>query len=242
MRETEYSCHFFSTCARLPDVTGRGRRKKGEEIRQVFWHEVNRRGLPRIVLRFAEVDGRAECVRVEIGADVKVENGADFADPNAPDPVPLQTQDLRRIALQELIAEARRKNLEHSRLVSEASTWLGEPISERQRKTARRALAAAERDSGKRRGMGRPGQTDLELARRALVYTQADSRNRTQAVMDEFQLTLSQAAKSVHRARAKGLLSSTKQRQAGGRLTAKARALLEEAGELPKSGSKRKRR
>lgn len=200
----------------------------------MFSHEFNRRDLPRVVLRFAEVDGRAECVKIEIGADLH--------DPTAPDPVPLQTQDLRRIALQELIAEARRAHLELSWRVSKASTWLGEPISERQRMAARRALAAAERDSETKRGMGRPGLTDLELARIALVYTQAPSRSHTQVVMDGFGLTLAQATKSVHKARAKGLLSSTKQRQAGGRLTAKARALLEEAGELPKSRSKGKRR
>jgi hypothetical protein len=189
--------------------------------------EFNRRGLPRrVVLRFAEVDGRAECVRIEIGTD--------FDNRHEPDPVPLHTQDLR-IPLGRLVVEARHERIENSRTVAEASSILGEPVSERTRQAARRSLAKAlaeVKDSGRVRRRAHP---DLELARVALAYVSADDPRRpTEAVASAFHLSVSAAGKRVARARTKGLLTHTKQRQAGGRLTAKARALLEEAGDLPK--------
>src|SRR5207244_3105382 len=48
-----------------------------------------------VTLDFAEVGGRLECVRFEIGADVD--------EPNGPDPAPLTASVLRGVPLRELI-------------------------------------------------------------------------------------------------------------------------------------------
>lgn len=68
-------------------------------VHQVAWSEFIAERAPRVVLRFAMISGRAECVRVEIGAR--------FDDPEEPGPVPLRSEDLRNIALSEMIADSR---------------------------------------------------------------------------------------------------------------------------------------
>jgi hypothetical protein len=171
----------------------------------------------RVVLRYAEVDGRAECVGLEVGAD--------FEASDARDPPPLTSSALRRIKLAELIEEGARRYRDQLRELAELPGFLnsepdpeGERLARRTRTSARRRLPAATATT--RRGRtGRPIERGPEhLAQVAKVYAHAyrAGQRPTEAVRQEWQVSKTTAAKWVARAREAGLLGPTTQRRAGG--------------------------
>jgi hypothetical protein len=172
----------------------------------------------RVVLRFAEVDGRVECVGLEVGAD--------FNALNAPDPEPLTVTNLRKIHLPPLVEEAARHYLDWLReqeqipgfLNTDAPTDYDQRILARLHEIARarRPAATAKRRQGR---TGRPVERGPEhLAQVAKVYTDAHlaSLPPTRAVAEEWTVSRSTAAKWVARAREARLLGPTEPRKAGG--------------------------
>jgi hypothetical protein len=171
----------------------------------------------RVVLRYAEVDGRAECVGLEVGAD--------FEAGNAPDPHPLTSSTLRRIKLAQLIEEGARHYRDRLHEQADLPGFLnsesdpeGERLAGRIRTRARRRLPAA--TAAARRGRtGRPVERGPEhLAQVAKVYVDAyrAGQHPTKAVGQTWQVSRTTAAKWVARARDVGLLGATSPRRAGG--------------------------
>jgi hypothetical protein len=150
------------------------------------------RELPRIVLRFAEVDGRMVCVNIEIGAD--------FDRDDELDPEPITTEILRRIPLARLIEETLGQAV---RGYEAASEWEG-GIAER----AKERLPAVRAGSEGRKRPGRPRlYGDEHFAEVANIYrSHSGGRSPTKAVEDHFKVNKSTAAKWVARAREIGLL------------------------------------
>src|SRR5437870_599998 len=88
--------------APLPAMDRTYRRDDGRIV-QVHWSEsivTSSRGDVRVMLRFAEVDGRLECVCIEVGAD--------FTRPDEPDPIPLTSTLLRELKIGEARLDAAR--------------------------------------------------------------------------------------------------------------------------------------
>ena len=160
-------------------------------------HEANLNPTPevpyRVVLRFAEAEGRAVCVNVEIGAAFREGEGADF------DPEPITTSALRAIPLARLIDLALRTFLSRHEELD------GDTPSSRFNRERKETLEAALRVKK------RPGRPPLygedHYAKVATVYRQnSGGRAPTKAVSEHFQTTKSTAAKWVGRARELGLL------------------------------------
>jgi len=159
-----------------------------------------------VTLDFAEVGGRLECVRFEIGADVD--------EPNGPDPAPLTASVLRGVPLRELIDQTlfeRTKDLR--RWAREAGPTGHEARNLRDR------VAAAEASLG--RAPGRPPMySDEHFKLVADAYTRAwkISPKPRQAVAAHWHVSPSTAAKWVARARKMGFLPPTERgRPLGGR-------------------------
>jgi hypothetical protein len=168
------------------------------------------RGEPRVIVHFAEVEGRLECVRVDIGAS--------FDEPEERAAIITSTV-LRGVPIGDLIARARRDLAKtYERIGSQANR----PASHR--RAAQAGLARASK-KGKRRG-GRPALTDDFLAQVAEVYRDAwakEMRNDpTRAVQDwgggQPPVAYSTAARWVLKARRAGYLRRTERGQAGERL------------------------
>jgi hypothetical protein len=139
----------------------------------------------RVVLRFAEVDGRLVCANVEVGAD--------FDNPDEPDPVPITTGVWRKVNVSRLIDEA---------LLQAVKSLPAMSKFERSGEAARRRLAKVEATlEGKR--VGRPPRwTRDELEEAARVYRQhSGGRSPRKAVAKHFNLSDSGAAKVIARAR-----------------------------------------
>jgi hypothetical protein len=152
------------------------------------------RELPRIVLRFAEVDGRMACVNVEIGADFEGKEGLD--------PLPVTTEVLRRIPLARLVQESLWKAVRQYDAV--ASGAFSPSLAEH----AKARLPAARASTERPKRPGRPRIYDEKHYEEvASVYRQhSGGRAPTKAVTEHFRVTKSTAAKWVARARQMGLL------------------------------------
>jgi hypothetical protein len=187
-------------------------------IAQVWAQETRTPDGTRVVLRFAWVDGRAECVAMEVGADL--------GDPDAPDPQPLTATNLRSIQLGELREQAARAYRETVIAASEAAGFLNTdtptPADERalatlrERGRAERSVASAKPLRGR---TGRPVERGPEhLAQVAKVYRDAfrAGERPTKVVAETWKVSRTTAAKWVARAREAGLLGPTTQRRAGG--------------------------
>lgn len=163
----------------------------------------------RVVLKWAEVDGRLEPVAAYIGTR--------FDDPNEPEPRPLTASIFRAAPFGKIMGRGRRQLVGHLRFLSETTEWLdGLPIPPAYKREARRLLPRAEviqRGPG-----GRPRYSPDHLARVAQVYTDAHRRadHPTQAVARWAGVSQSAAAKQVARARADGFLPKTTKGKAAG--------------------------
>ena len=145
-------------------------------------------GLPcRVVLRFANVDGRAACVNVEVGAEFR--EGAAF------EPQPITTSTLRAVPLARLIEQTLRMAMRDLPKHLPEGPFLDKQMS---------ALEAAQNV----RRPGRPPRYDeAHFAEVARVYREhGGGRAPTKAVAEHFTRTRSTAATWVSRARALGLL------------------------------------
>lgn len=181
----------------------------GSEIEYLFSEEFNRLRMPgrlwmpRVTLRFAEVEGRAECVRIEIGARL--------GEPDPRRPVPLTTTAIRSIPFAELTNEARRKWVPALHEIAKG-TFLGEPVGAETRTRAKELLRLAER-SARRKRLGRPRKYDREYFEEvARVYREGyrTTGTPTVAVKEHFGVAYSTANKLVARARNEfGLLPKT---------------------------------
>jgi hypothetical protein len=149
------------------------------------------RQLPRIVLRFAEVDGRMICANIEIGVDLD--------NPDELDPEPITTELLRRIPLAYLINQTLQKAV---RSYEAASNW------ESFGPVARARLPAAKAAIEKPKRPGRPPEYgDDHYAEVAAVYrAHSGGHSPTKAVMEHFGVSKSAAAKWVAEARKRSLL------------------------------------
>jgi hypothetical protein len=152
------------------------------------WGEVEA-GSPRVVLRFAEVDGRLVCANVEVGVD--------FENPDEHDPTPITTGVWRSVNVSRLVDEAL---LSAVRTLRAASTFEGAG------ETAQRRLPQVEA-ALKRKKVGRPPKwTAEELEEVSRVYREhSGGRSPRKAVAKHFHLSDSGAAKVIARARALGL-------------------------------------
>lgn len=151
-----------------------------------------------VTLDFAEVGGRLECVRFEIGADVD--------EPNAPVPAPLTASVLRGVPLRELIDQTLFEQTKNLRRWAREAGPTG-----RDARALRDRVAAAEGSLG--RAPGRPPEySDDHFKLVADAYTRAWKINRPprQAVATQWQVSPSTAAKWVARARKMGFLPPTK--------------------------------
>jgi hypothetical protein len=186
-------------------------------IAQVWTQETRTPDGTRVVLRFAWVDGRAECVALEVGADLD--------DPDEPEPKPLTTTNLRGIRLPKLVEQAARVYRE---TVIEAVKARGFLNTDAPTATDERALAAlrewgraersvAEAPPRSRRG-GRPPRGPEHLREVAEAYAAAYKAGDrpTKAVADKWTVSRPTAAKWVAQARSVGLLGPTERRRAGG--------------------------
>jgi len=81
---------------------------------------------------------------------------------------------------------------------------------------------------GTRAGRGPKGRTDRELAELAAVYvSKKGERAPVEATAKEVGLPATVVRDALHKARERGVLTSTKQGHAGGELTSRAKALLQ---------------
>jgi hypothetical protein len=185
-------------------------------IAQVWTQETRTPDGTRVVLRFAWVDGRAECVALEVGADLD--------DPDEPEPKPLTTTNLRGIRLPKLVEQAARVYRE---TVIEAVKARGFLNTDAPTATDERALAAlrewgraersvAEAPPRSRRG-GRPPRGPEHLREVAEAYAAAYKAGDrpTKAVADKWTVSRPTAAKWVAQARGGGASWVGKRRRCG---------------------------
>lgn len=149
------------------------------------------RRLPRIVLDFAEIEGRMVCVNIEIGAS--------FDNPAEPEPEPITTDVLRRIPLARLIEETLWQAV---RTYTVASNWEGAG------EIARKRLPAAELATQRPKRPGRPPlYDDKHFKEVARIYREHSGGHApTKAVATHFNTTKSNAAKWVSEARRRDFL------------------------------------
>ena len=185
---------------------------------QVWAQETRTPDGTRVVLRFAWVDGRAECVAMEVGADL--------GDPDAPEPKPLTATNLRSILLGKLREQAARSYRETVIEAAEARGFLNTDPSTadderalaalRQWGRVERSVASAKPRRGR---TGRPVERGPEhLAQVAEIYRKAfrAGERPTKVVAERWKVSRTTAAKWVARAREAGMLGATTQRRAGG--------------------------
>ncbi len=182
-------------------MTGTAECQPEGELIYVTISEGSRR--PRLALYFALVEGRAECVRVEIGAKLLEGEdpwklGAKFA--SVPRLRPLDTATLRGIRLHSEVKKARKQWLEELEEIARGS-FLGRKVSASARREAKMRLDIA-REAAK---YDRPGPAHLgkdHFEKVALVYRDAHDRGApTQAVAAHFDVSYSTSARWVSRAR-----------------------------------------
>ena len=189
----------------------------------VYRSEVHSQGRPSVVLCFAVVDGRAECVRIELGKGfLSGEDPGKFGARFAPGRMhPLTTATLRDIPLHAEIKKARAGWVKHLQSFQKARGGL---VTPKMRREARIRLPVA-RDAARR---DRPRPTPLDKAhfeKVALVYSDAYARGEPpdQAVAACFQVSHSTAGRWVGRARNEfHLLPKTSQGKAKVRRTRRA--------------------
>jgi hypothetical protein len=183
----------------------KGRIVKADEVPSFM------RGRPRVVIRFAEVDGRLECVNVEIGARFDIAN-------ERADVITAST--LREINLGSVIDKARRLAASHWHYMGRETRFTdGRAIPKQKlraiRAEVRKRLPAATA-KGKRRGGRRPLPVE-HLVDVAETYLAAweNGESPTKAVGAWGHVSDSTAAKWVSRARQAGFLEKTTKGKAG---------------------------
>lgn len=141
----------------------------------------------RIALYFAEVDGRAVCARVEIGAD--------FTDPTEPDPAPITSQLVRELGLSTRIAESIAGYADMCRTLT---GWSSKP-------SIRATVPGVEAALEGRRRPGRPRLYDEAHYRSVATFYNAEAKAgnpaATKAVAEQWNVSASTAAKWVGHAR-----------------------------------------
>jgi hypothetical protein len=152
-------------------------------------------GRPPLGLHFAEVDGRVELVRLEVGPDL--------TRPARRDPMPITTTLLRGINLGRLVEEGRRDYLKG---IEDIDRALGR--SKARALAPRRAAAQA---SIGRTARGRKPLSEEEIGAAADIYRKAHRGRRppTKAVAEELGISYPAAVKRVVRARELGMLPAT---------------------------------
>jgi hypothetical protein len=170
------------------------------------------RGPWHLRLYWGEIDGRVECVGVEMkSAPTAEDEGRSTAPGWQPDPRPLRSTDLRRLPLATIVEETRQ---------SQAGflNWWAELDEQRREQLRRKTQALA--DGAPRSGKGgRPPEYGPEhYAEVADAYSAAHQSRRDprQAVAEHLHLSPSAAAKHVAKARKLGLLGPTMKGRAGG--------------------------
>lgn len=159
---------------------------------------------PHLVLYFALVEGRAECVRVEIGAEFlpgedRTKLGAKFATIRRLRP--LDTATLRGIKLHSQITRARKEWVRELEALATGALY-GSDVDKATRREVRSRLRVAREATSR----DRPGPPSLEKAhfeKVALVYREAHQRGDPprSAVAKHFKVSHSTAARWVSRAR-----------------------------------------
>jgi len=178
---------------------------------------------PNLVLYFAALQGRVECVRIEIGAEFlpgeePTRLGARFAP--IPRPRPLDTPTLRGIKLHTEIKRARRTWLGELEEIAKGRLF-GQTVPASARQEARRRLEIA-RETAR---YDRPGPAHLgkdHFQRVALIYRDAYERGEppTLAVSEHFRVPHSTAGRWVSIARNEySLLPKTRRGKAKARTT-----------------------
>ena len=150
-----------------------------------------------IRLYFADVGGRLECVRFEMGADLDAVSG--------PDPEVVTAVALRGVPLRALVDKAL---FEETKSLRSWARDVG--LSDRQSRELGTLVAAAEASLG--RAPGRPPlYTEGHFLQVAVEYTEAwkVGGHPRRAVADRWQVSFSTAAKWVARARQLGFLPPT---------------------------------
>jgi hypothetical protein len=189
-----------------------GHQPEGELI---YWSISGGSHRPRLALFFALVEGRAECVRVEIGPSfLEGENprelGAKFDSPRLR---ALDTATLRGIRLHSEVKKARRQWLGQLEEIAQGS-FLGTKVPASARLEAKSRLGIAQEAARHDRPLAHLGKEHFQ--RVALVYRVAHERGApTQAVAARFNVSYSTAEKWVSRARHEyGLLPKTRRGKA----------------------------
>lgn len=170
----------------------------------VYWTSSGGSRKPRLAQYFAMVDGRAECVRVEIGAEFEEgENPRKLGAKFAPSPRlrALQTSTLRDIKLHAEIKKARKEWVRALDPLSEGSLH-GKKVSSKIRGEAKSRLSLA-REAANYDRPGPPHRGKAHFEEVARVYEDAHQRGDapTTAVADHFDKPYSTAARWVSRAR-----------------------------------------
>ncbi len=179
----------------------------------VYWRISGGSRKPRLAQYFAMVDGRAECVRVEIGAEFEEgENPRSLGAKFAPSPRlrALQTSTLRDIKLHAEIKKARKE------WVRALDSLSGEKVSSTIRRAAKSRLSLA-REAANYDRPGPPYRGKQHFEEVARVYEHAYQRGGapTTAVADHFDKPYPTAARWVSRARHEyGLLPKTRRGKA----------------------------
>ena len=156
---------------------------------------------PHLVMYFAMVDGRGECVRIELGSEFlpgedPTKLGAKFASGPL---LALTTSALRSLKLHTEIRRARKAWVKDLELSAKGEEY---GITPRMRREARSRLPVAREAAAHDRPGPRPvGKDHFEQV--ALVYRDAHARGEppTQAVADHFKTSYSTAARWVGRTR-----------------------------------------
>jgi hypothetical protein len=184
----------------------------------IFWKVSGGSRGPRLVLSFALVEGRAECVRVEIGAEFlpgeeRTKLGAKFA--TVPRLRPLDTSTLRGVKLHSEIKKARKQWVRELEALAKGSLHGSKVASGIQREARSRLPVAQEAAKYDRPGPPHLGRGHFEKV--ALVYRDAhrSGDSPTAAVAEHFRVAYSTAARWVSRARHEyGLLPTTRRGKA----------------------------
>lgn len=194
-------------------------------MEEVFWHRAGRSGHPPVLLRFARINGRLECVRVEIGWDLHPLRSVQ------PSPIrtgvrPVTPTNIR-VPLGELIQSGRQGWERHLKTHAEES----DPTWETARRIREKMASEGERlQSEKPRARGRPVHwNEVRLAAEvATPYAEALEKGQPaiKAVVDETGLSPARAKDLVTKARQSGLLVAPRD-STNERLSAKAKRLMD---------------
>ena len=169
-----------------------------------LWGDLHRRaGKPDLVLHFAMIEGRPECVGIEVGARVsppgstdrrwRLKDTATIEGPLRP----ISAADVRGLGLGEEVRRARAKMIRDLRIIESSGD-----LPKRWRAEARERLALVEKDGGRR--PGRPRMYDAEHFRKVADFYREGATNGltpTRWVARKYGVSQSTAAKWVARAR-----------------------------------------